>query len=207
MNVLKKFAAIIALTVCSTSNVMASTPDYHEFHKERVSGAWSTSGMIIKTNAGTIALCGTYTKIERTGNDGPSLFAVNIRVSDWLNTPNNGAQSYYLLNWPGLSRQIGNTSKVRVSVTYRINGVSSKYEDMWTVHGDTISLDIPSRVIEKGWRRASNMKIKVYVYKNPNRHYWVNFNMNGTNLHGEYLRQCMRDFEEKSGDSIVPQTK
>ena len=200
MNFLKTLSAVAILATAalthSTMNAAAKVTESKRFYATRTSGEWATTGHAIVLDGKLKAVCSIYSSLNDRNGDRIT-FAANVMVSDLLDKRmTNGAQTFYQLSWPEVSENSGGA--IRVVTRYKINGVWKKFVDMWERDPagtrDTFSLNIPYAVVSDLFRRASTIHIKVYTRKNTKEHFWLKLNMAGTDVSGEYQRQCANKF-------------
>jgi hypothetical protein len=199
MKFLKTLSAVAILAAAalthSTLNAKAGVTEHRQFFATRTSGEWKITGHAFVIDGEFTAACGIYTSFPTA--DGQAMFSVNAMVSDLLDKNKNEVDVSYSINWPAVSKNAG--SAIRVVTRYKINGVWKDFEDMWNRDGgtgETFSLTIPYSVVTNLFRRASTMYIKIYTHKNTRKHLWLKLNMTGTDVSGEYQRQCANKFLE-----------
>ena len=196
MNVFKTAAVIAILAAITmtygTMNAKAGVTETKQFFATRTSGEWKTAGHTFVVDGKISAACGIYTAFPT--EYGQALFAVVLGV---LDKSKDGVTIDYSINWPEVSKNAG--SAIRVVTRYKINGVWKEFEDIWNRDGgtgETFSLTIPYSVVATLFRRASTMYLKIYTHKNTGKHLWLKLNMAGTDVSGEYQRQCVNKFIE-----------
>ena len=197
MNVFKTAAVIAILAaitmIYGTMNAKAGVTESKQFFATRTSGEWKTTGHAFVIDGEFTAACGIYTSFPTA--DGQALFSVNAIVSDLLDKNKKGVDVNYSIKWPAVSKNAGGA--IRVVTRYKINGVWKEFEDMWNRDGGTgktFSLAIPYSVVTTYFRQASTMYLKIYTHKNTGKHIWLKLNMDGTDVSGEYQRQCANKF-------------
>ena len=200
MNFLKTLSAVAILAAAalthSTMNAAAGVTESKQFFATRTSGGWKTTGHAFVIDGKLKAACGIYSSLNDRNGDRIT-FAANVMVSDLLDKRmTNGAQTFYQLSWPEVSENSGGA--IRVVMKYKINGVWKKFVDIWERDAaggrDSFSLNIPYAVVSDLFRRASKLHIKVYTRKDTKEHFWLKLNMAGTDVSGEYQRQCASKF-------------